>query len=79
VFVVEEKFGIEFRTAGSCAFVAGWLGPLQKDFSLSSPNVAGNLQNFRSDYFRIAETTFQTKLLFGNIRRKLKVGLIFKG
>jgi hypothetical protein len=59
--------------------VPSWLGPPPKDFSLSLPNVAGDLQNFRSDYFRIAKTNVQTKLLSGNIMRKLKVEIIFKG
>ena len=47
------------QNSGPRVLVPSWLKPLPKDFSLSPPNVAGNLQNFGSYYFRIAETNFQ--------------------
>ena len=60
--------------------VPSWLRPLPKDFSsLSPPNVAGDLQNFRSDYCRSAATNFRTDFNLGNIRRNLNVGILVKG
>ena len=59
--------------------VPSWLRPLPKDFSLSLPNVAGDLRNFRSDYCRSAATNFRTDFSLGNIRRNLNVGILLKG
>ena len=76
MLVAEERFveNLEPRVLGP-----SWLRPLPKDFSLSLPNVAGELQNFRSDYCRSAVMNFPTNFGLGNIRRKINVRNIFKG